>query len=213
MDAIIIEPVDPLELLETRCRERKLPLTVQRRVVYENLIRRDYRPSFVKNILRESAFVRYLFLNLKITTQLHRSLVGATAEAEASEKTESEKERLEYSLRAVDVFLKKLVGLVGAKPVLLVLDGDRRTIYKNETAERDYSDWRNKVFDHMATESEKFPSVTVLDMHPVFHKRWMQKKIRLEYPYDWHWNHVGHRVVAEAITGSGFIDGRAARLE
>ena len=45
MDAIIIGPVDPLEALESRCRERKLPLTVQRRVVYQNLIRRDDHPT------------------------------------------------------------------------------------------------------------------------------------------------------------------------
>jgi Fur family peroxide stress response transcriptional regulator len=45
MDAIIIGREDPIELLETRCREKKLPLTVQRRLVYQNLIRRDDHPT------------------------------------------------------------------------------------------------------------------------------------------------------------------------
>jgi len=34
-----------LDELEIRCRERKLPLTVQRRVVYQNLVARDDHPT------------------------------------------------------------------------------------------------------------------------------------------------------------------------
>jgi len=45
MDDPIKERTDSFRELERRCRERNLPLTVQRRVVYQNLVGRDDHPG------------------------------------------------------------------------------------------------------------------------------------------------------------------------
>ena len=45
MDDPIKERTDSFRELERRCRERNLPLTVQRRVVYQNLVGRDDHPT------------------------------------------------------------------------------------------------------------------------------------------------------------------------
>ncbi|MHC8597210.1 SGNH/GDSL hydrolase family protein [Arenicellales bacterium IMCC55707] len=183
----------------------------------EKLVRQDYSPSFKKIIARESALVRYLVLDLKIRSRMEewfsRSDQGITQmnsreisnlRPESDVDTENDT-RIQYSLRSADLFLAKLARIVGQKPVLLVLDGDREHLYRSKATSRDMFRVENQAFQHLMSESQRYPNMSVLDMHPKFQKHWNNFRQSFDYAYDDHWNELGHQIVAEAIVESGFV--------
>ena len=175
----------------------------------ENLVRIDYTPSIIKQILRESAFFRYLYLDLKIHFQLGRlldSISGKNLLVDVHDKDLKRIEgRLSYSVRSSEVFLRELKKIVNDKHVLLVLDGDRSSIYEQVSGTRDTTHWRNKAFEKLKIESNQYENIRVLDMHEIFLEKWRDNQQRYEYSYDWHWNEWGHKVAADAIDASRFL--------
>ncbi len=177
----------------------------------QQLIRVDLEHNSIKSFLRESAFIRYLYLDLKIQVQLSR-IVEKYFQGESNILDEqiafndSQKIlRAEYSLRAVELFLHKLESLVSGKPVLLVLDGDRKAIYSGNR-KRNMDRVSNLAFEHMKDQSQKFKNITVLDMHSIFYQEWLLNNKKFNFSYDMHWNRVGHLHVAEAIKRSDFLN-------
>ena len=183
----------------------------------DDIVRQDYSPSLFKTIARESALVRYLVLDLKIRYRMeewsnrpNQEITQMNSKKISNLRTESDADtkndkRIQYSLRSVDLFLAKLARIVGQKSILLVLDGDREEIYRSKSRLRNMLRVENQAFQHLVSESQRYPNVSVLDMHPKFQKHWNNFRQSFDYAYDDHWNQLGHQIVAEAIVESGFV--------
>jgi hypothetical protein len=181
----------------------------------EKLVRQDYSPSFKKIIARESALVRYLVLDLKIQERIVEWTEGPNQEITQTNSKEinnlkSEADAMldketKYAFRAGELFLEELARIVGQKPVLLVLDGDRNDIYRGGSSTRDITTYPNRAYQHLVNESQRYSNLSVLDMHPEFRKHWRSFQQRFDFSYDYHWNELGHGKVADAIIKSGFI--------
>jgi hypothetical protein len=182
-----------------------------------DIVRRDYSPSLLKKIARKSALVRYLVLDLKVgqlikewSNRPYQEITQMNSKEISSLRPKSDADtisdtRIQYSLRSVDLFLVKLARIVGQKPILLVLDGDREELYRSRSTLRDMFRVENQAYQHLIRESQRYPNVSVLDMHPKFQKHWSNLRQSFDYAHDDHWNELGHQIVAETIVESGFI--------
>jgi lysophospholipase L1-like esterase len=80
---------------------------------------------------------------------------------------------------------------IGAR-LLLVMDGDRQAIYANQESP---ALELNRI---MAAAAEQH-GIGFIDLHPIFAAHWRQHRSRLNFETDWHWNELGHSVVAHAV--------------
>ena len=165
-----------------------------------------FEPNRLAQIVIKSAFIRYLYFDLKLSHRLQDLLrkLGNSNDEEHEEAVPQEQQLRDDAFFAVRNFLKILETKVQGKPVLLVLDGDRQAIYANKTSERGNS-WWSEAFELIVSESVNYPNVQILDLHPIFFERWKSTQQKFEYPYDSHWNERGHEVVAKAILETSFI--------
>ena len=152
------------------------------------LQRVDYSRSTVKTLLRESAFVRYVVLNVAPARIFHQS-----AQAEPAD-------RIADSKRAVDYFLEQVPLKTGlaADAVVFVVDAVRPAMYSAETLRAAESGYESRMRQYFIEQAQR-RGFTVLDLQPVFLRRHEQDGARFEFPTDGHWNELGHRVVAEEI--------------
>jgi hypothetical protein len=173
------------------------------------LVRIDYRPNIWKQLLRNSALVRYLWGTVGIRQipslmpqrfEHGVQYVGNTA-AYASEY------RLADSRRVVDRFLLELpqrVPLEKAR-ILFVLDAMRPEIYSDS----DLSRAKGSYFDLMRQyflERVQANGYEVIDMQPRFISRHRRDGSRFEFTLDAHWNGLGHQEAADAIAESGVLE-------
>ena len=63
----------------------------------------EYQPSILKRVARKSAFIRYLYIDLKIKAQLQRIFKGVSVTSSLLPKTKSE--FLDKGREAIDHFL------------------------------------------------------------------------------------------------------------
>ena len=174
------------------------------------LVLREFEPNAFAQIVIKSALVRYLYFDLKIQHQISRMLRTPQKSSKINVRNtqKSDDERQSYAIRAVSLFLEKLSAVVGDKPVLLVLDTDRKEIYRSGDVVRSPS-WKNRAFKAIVERSLDYQKFFVLDLHPVFLANWRDNGERFEYLYDSHWNEWGHRTVAGAIEASGFLSNKS----
>ncbi|MDA9282334.1 hypothetical protein N9P68_00300 [Pseudomonadales bacterium] len=179
-----------------------------------------YDPPMIKVVLRESAFIRYLVLDLKIEDRVNQ-LIGSLDwvidgdSLESSANTVQKDIELQAAadaLRSVDLFLGGLQKIVNGKPVMFVLDGDRSSIYSGRK-NRDMSLFEQRAMVYLKERSKDLPNVTILDMHPIFEEKWNESGETFDYDYDYHWNELGHATVAESIVQSSFIDKKYPLLD
>lgn len=168
--------------------------------------------SPIKNILRNSAFLRYLHLDLKIGVQLQRFKERISKNKpynnEATEVSFSNSENnIKLGKRAIDEFLEKLAEFTEGRPVLLVIDGDRDYIYFGNR-DRNSKSVQNNWFQYLIDKAVIMRNIEVIDMHPIFQKEWEQNGKMFNYSYDGHWNELGHSIVAEAILSSSLFKKR-----
>ena len=115
-------------------------------------------------------------------------------------------ERHAASFGAIDEFFRQLpkrTGLDTAR-ILIVLDGMRPPLYSAPalTAAQDsyFSRMRRAVTDRAAS-----IGIEVVDMQCVFVQHFAVHGQPFEYEIDGHWNALGHRLVAEAISRSNVV--------
>jgi hypothetical protein len=162
------------------------------------LRRIDYEMSTTKKILRESAFLRYLILNLEPT----RRLEAMRKSARWSDHSKVE-QRTRDSKRAVDYFLDQLPSKSGldSGSIAFVLDAVRPEIYSPQALQADglFHSRMRQYFSEQA----KARGYQVLDMQPVFIAKHALDGSRFEAaPTDGHWNALANRLVAEQIEKS-----------
>ncbi|HET7362987.1 MAG TPA: hypothetical protein VFJ70_05355 [Burkholderiales bacterium] len=168
------------------------------------LVLAGYELPLAKKVLRHSAFVRYVMLNLMSgarLNQIRHLLRGAPALASAH--AASDAERLRDSQQAVDLFLEQLPARCNLSPssVLFVLDAVRPEIYAAQTMSAAQNGYQGRMRSYIAAEARR-RGYEVLDMQPVFVARHARDGSRFEFPTDKHWNALGHEVVAQEMRRS-----------
>lgn len=162
----------------------------------------DYELSTAKKILRKSALVRYVMLNLSLKETLQRLSGGAprTEEYVGNMPAAVEETRLTDSMRAIDEFFRQLPLRTGLdhRSILFILDGPRPALYSPDAllkAANSYVVRMTRYFKAQALAR----GYEVLDMEPVFIAKHRSDNVRFEFPIDGHWNALAHRLVAEEI--------------
>lgn len=169
------------------------------------LRRIDYTMPAWKQLLRHSAFMRYLMLNLEAEHKigLIRKRLAGSGDAHAYAGQELE-QRITDSYRAVDLFLDQLPeksGL-GAGSIVFVLDATRPAIYSAETLRQADSQYHARMRRYFAREAGA-RGYQVVDMQPVFIRRHRQDDSRFEAAAtDTHWNELAHRLTADELRKS-----------
>jgi len=169
------------------------------------LVRKDYQPTLIKRLARQSALIRYLVLNMQLNWRpIENIFDNSTRPAEekfvGNTRADFNEEYISDSKRVVDRFFEELLlqtGL-GNDKILFVIDGMRPHLYNLPSlmkANGSYFDLMRKYFIKFAL-SKRYE---VIDMQPIFIKGHESEKIRFEFETDNHWNEAGHALVAEKI--------------
>jgi hypothetical protein len=175
------------------------------------LERKDVSVSLTKKIARKSALARYLALNVGVKARLHRlrKLIMTKDDSEmyvAHTSIDVNIIRVDDAKRAIDTFFDKLPTISNLDPsnILFVLDGIRPELYSDDydiETETSYIGIMRKYF----IASAKIRDYEIIDMQSRFIDHHKKHGKRFEYPTDWHWNELGHKVIFEAITQSKFL--------
>ena len=179
------------------------------------LRRIDRAPSLIIRTLRMSSVVRYLFLNCRLEQHVGRLKAwltrGGGSKSPAPKYVgntafDPNQERIEYSRKAVDAFLRLVGKKSGLSPenILFVIDGARSAIYDESLREQATQSffWRMRTY---LKESARGAGFEVVDMHELFLEDYRRHGQKFEFPRDGHWNEHGHRLVFEGVFNSGFL--------
>lgn len=171
-----------------------------------SLRHRDYELSTAKKMLRNSAFVRYIMLNLEVKGILDRLAagpIGNSQEYAGNVPASVDEVRVTDSMRAIDEYFRQIPLRTGldSRSVLFVLDGVRPALYSSHElakAEDSFASRMRRYFIEQAASR----GYEVIDMQPVFIKKHGLDDSRFEFAADAHWNELGHELVAEEIRKS-----------
>jgi len=156
----------------------------------------EYQPSLLTRLARNSAFIRYLHIDLKIALQLQRIFKGR--DITNSLQPKKKEEFLRTGRLAIDKFLIGVKQLTENSKVVLLLDGDRNSIYKG-MQQRDITVPSNILFEELKLLSKGIPNVDVVDLHNLFLQDWVNNNTKFNFDYDYHWNEYGHSIAARAL--------------
>lgn len=166
------------------------------------LQRVDYRPSRLKLLLRRSAFIRYVVLNLRAKQRLAQLLARTGLdETDSPVYTATKDAELEAEARrAVDRFFDLLGSMSGldASQILFVIDANRPALYTRQPARSGEQDFSTRMKGFFAKRAQKL-GYGVIDLHPAFAQRHRADGTRFEFDNNPHWNRSGHAVVAEEV--------------
>lgn len=163
------------------------------------LQRIDYEIPTLKKVLRHSALMRYLVLNLEPARALEviRGL-GQRPDAALAEP------RVEDSKKAIVYFLDQLPSRAGlaSDAIVFVLDAVRPAIYAPEALQKAADGYHARMRRYFA-EQASARGYHVLDMQPVFIARHQADGSRFELTStDSHWNALANGIVADEIEKS-----------
>src|SRR5262245_41283433 len=162
------------------------------------LRRVDYEMSTLKKILRHSALMRYVVINLQPERAWELARLAMRQSAISLD------ERTEDSKKAVDYFLDQLPGRSGLRSdsVVFVLDAVRPAIYSPEALQKADDGYHARMRRYF-TEQATARGYHVIDMQPVFIARNRADGSRFELvPTDSHWNALAHQLAADEIEKS-----------
>ena len=162
----------------------------------------DYRPARSKEILRESALARYLFLNLDMPSIWQRLQLKLNRKTYiANTANDLSPERLANSRAAIDIFLRELPRRIGNVPALFVVDGIRPQLYSAGSIIEAQGSFFDLMRNYLMSKAKK-AGYEVIDMQPVFIDHYKSARKPFEFPSDAHWNELGHQLAAEQIINS-----------
>lgn len=158
-----------------------------------------FRRSLASHIGGNSALVRYLVMNLKVTALAatgEGTFVGNTA-AEATPR------RLADSRAAVEAFFRDLPAMSGLPParIAFVVDALRDAIYQPSALGAAEASYFGRMRRHFI-ERARALGYEVIDMQEAMTEAYRRDGRKFEFPYDGHWNGHGHAVAADAVKGS-----------
>jgi len=161
------------------------------------LMRLDYEPSRIRQLVRTSALARYLIMNGQSI------LAHEVGSVDGSMPAEPDAARTKDSERAVDKFLAELPSHTGLPPqrIVLVINSTGAALYDPRARDAGASTYAGHIRRYIAEHGQQ-GGFQVLDMEPIFEARFARDSVRFESPIEAHWNAAGHRVAAEAIANS-----------
>lgn len=175
------------------------------------LQRVDFEVTPWRSLVRRSALGMYLATNVHAQFWPNRikryfsQLVSRTPHSVTDASMNTERGHIFESQEAVETFLKLLPSLSGLPPskIIMVVDGMRETIYDTErvagiAAYIAYVDVMRRYFIAKAQAG----GFEVIDMQPRFLEHYRRYGQRFEFATDYHWNPLGHAVVADAVQRS-----------
>ncbi len=165
--------------------------------------------SLVRQALRQSALVAYLYRNLQVGAlpQMLAQRTTATDEDDAlyagNTAAEASEERLARSYLAVDQFLKLLPIESGLRPeqILITLDGLRPELYDPERLAAAQDSFAAQMMTFLWTQAAS-QGFEVINLQPLFIAHHDETGERFEFPFNNHWNATGHSILADAIRES-----------
>ena len=143
--------------------------------------------------------IRYQLRRLKNNFFLSRN----ASQSELISKTdESKKEDL--SKKIILKFFADLKEIVGDSPVLFLLDGERSSIYEG----RKYRSWyyQANMYRFFKNHCCEYSNFNIIDLHNSFLENFEANKKFFNFEKDYHWNELGHKVAADAVIDSSFLD-------
>ncbi len=154
------------------------------------LVPTTYEISTLRQWANRSSLIRYMYFNLNVG-----GLLQSARQAEPTSQ-ESKLELVTYP-QLTELFLRELSSLcVPASAITFVLDANRyetpeSSIYTENPVRL------NKMVDFKVKAEEQ--GFRVVDMQDVMLAHYRTNNRVFEYSYDYHWNTLGHAVVAETV--------------
>lgn len=159
---------------------------------------------WVKRLLRKSALIRYLTINIDLinTSPILNKLFYTETKRFNSQNVVWNDEVLNELTQTFIKDLKKISMEKNVK-LLLVLDGNRKAIYENiEVSQTEHYRY-NEFLKSSASEL----NIPTIDLTEVFKKDWQLNKTRFDWGFDEHWNEYSHRLIAQTLN-KHFEDGK-----
>ena len=170
----------------------------------------NIKTSFRRLLLNNLALARYLLFNVGVYRAFHNypiclitglncyNSINVSANViEVSQEENPKKYR--YGFFATDIFLNEVNKLRPSKKnkenTVFIVDSDRQSIYNPGISKSEFFDRQRNYFIKQALSM----GFTVLDLDPVFRKRFAKSAIKFNFDHDNHWNAYGHSVVAEEV--------------
>jgi hypothetical protein len=155
-----------------------------------------YQPNRLLRMAKKSSLIRFMVINLQIPSQMQRLISSMTTQPNynASIDANNAKSQSMQIAAATEYVLKALRRESGNKPILLVMDAPRKDIYAGTMNESSVW-WLNELIKQRALHL----GLSFLDLTDEFKKSFETDHVRLDWPYDGHWNEQGHRLVASAV--------------
>lgn len=167
----------------------------------------ELRRRLPRTLLAQSAFARYLFINLHLKEYangrwLRARLGGHQARVAGYTSADADPGRVGDSLAAIDAFFRDLPEYSGLPPdrISFTVDGFRYPAAAQE-GRGTYFDRMREAFQQRALSL----GYEVLDLDRFFFADHHARGVPFEYPRDGHWNGHAHGVVASAIASSRLL--------
>ena len=174
------------------------------------LRRVDYERSLLKTWLRESALVRYVVFHLQPALLLEKRRRAACHADDPhlciSGSPAALEERIADAQRAVEHFLDELPARsgLGTDAVAFVLDAPRPALYSPEALEKAEGGYYGRMRAYFMARA-RARGYEVIDLQPAFLRRHRRDGARFEFQRDYHWNALGHRLVADELAKSRLV--------
>jgi hypothetical protein len=172
-----------------------------------SLSKTEYHPSELKQVLRRSALVRYIYLNLKINRPLDSlQIKNVTNLFREATPTKKDVQVLDKNLGvnaieivAIDKFLNDLPSASGLGPSRIILVMDDYYVRANAGIKH-LSDGANHPMRSYFMERARLSGYQVVDMGLIFEQDFARTHIRFDYlPLDGHWNGHAHELAERAV--------------
>ena len=167
----------------------------------------EYHPGAMTALVRHSALLRYLALNLRLAYNYKLDAIMSWFRPHNDDNagftsTDASPPRIAASKAAIDAFLRDL-GQIGLplQCIAFTVDGFRYPDRVEREAGTFFDIMRRYFIERASTHGYE-----AIDLDPLFLARYQETAERFESPNDPHWNANGHRVAAEALQSSRLLN-------
>ena len=155
------------------------------------------------NWIRESATWRYLAYRQKVRFQALRNILlgnNKNGKHQANIDVSIVEKKAKNNQIITDYVFRNIKNICDKNDIslLILMDGDRGSIYKNIEANQLYDNGVLRL-NRMATNVAKKYNIEFLDLHNVFEEDYSKNTKLFNFANDAHWNSYAHGLVADAV--------------